>query len=164
MFAITEEAGECNDTDLDISSLTVTDQYQKDFSNSNMADIVEENEMLKSELAQLEKLLNSSSAKQHDSVKVLGHRESFTAHIVKSDENCKHYTGFTTVKRLKTVYKFLNPGNNGEHIILYNTHIYQTVKIRRPGEERGHCLHLNPIYGSIKCIPEGPPPGNLGRG
>ena len=45
IFDTTEEAGECNDTD--INSLTVTKKYQKDCSNSNMADIVEENEMLK---------------------------------------------------------------------------------------------------------------------
>ena len=62
VFDTTEEAGECNDTDIDISSLTVTEKYQKDCSNSNMADIVEKNEMLKSNLAQLEKLINSSSS------------------------------------------------------------------------------------------------------
>ena len=65
IFDTTKEAGECNDTDI---SLTVTEKYQKECSNSNMADIVEENEMLKSKLTQLEKLVNSSSAEQHDSV------------------------------------------------------------------------------------------------
>ena len=119
VFDTTEEAAECNDTDLDISRLTVTKKYQKDCSNSNMTNIVEENEMLKSKLAQLETLLSSSSAERHDSVKVQGHNESFTAHIVKSDENCKHYTGFPTVKRLKTVYEFLNPGNNGYYYYYY---------------------------------------------
>ena len=129
IFDTTEEAGECNDSD--ISSLTVTEKYRKDCSNSNMVDIVEENEMLKSKLAQLEKLVTSSSAEQHDSVKVLGHRESFTAHIVKLDENCKHYT----------VYEFLNPGNNGENIILYNSQLSQS----KDKETRVRKRALSPI-------------------
>ena len=139
IFDTTEEAGECDD--IDISSLTVTEKYQKDCSNSNMVHIVEENEMLKSKLAQLEKLVTSSSAEQHDSVKVLGHRESFNAHIVKLDENCKHYTGFPSVKRLKTVYEFLNPGNNGENIILYNSQLLQS----KDKETRVRKRALSPI-------------------
>ena len=140
IFDTTEEAGECNDTDIS-SRLTVTEKYQKDRSNSNMAYIVEENEMLKPKLVWLEKLVNSSSAEQHDSVKVLGHRESFTVHIVKLDENCTHYTGFPTVKRLKTVYGFLNPGNNGENIILYNSQLLQS----KDKETRGRKRALSPF-------------------
>ena len=33
------------------------------------------------------------------------------------------------------------------------------------GNDTDQFLHFNERYGSIKCIPEGPPPpGNLGRG
>ena len=40
--------------------------------------------------------------------------------IESSDELCNHYTGFTTQERLNIIYDFLNPGIDGENIILYD--------------------------------------------
>ena len=40
--------------------------------------------------------------------------------IESSDELCNHYTGFTTQERLNIIYHFLNPGIDGENIILYD--------------------------------------------
>ena len=43
--------------------------------------------------------------------------------IESSNAACKHYTGFPTNERLSAVYEFLNPGINGENVILYDNQV-----------------------------------------
>ena len=40
-----------------------------------------------------------------------------------SDAACNHYTGFPTNERLSAVYEFLNPGINGENVIMYDNQV-----------------------------------------
>ena len=54
--------------------------------------------------------------------------------ILSSNKTCKHYTGFSTIKRLKEVYKFLNSGENGENVIFYHN---QDMKVEELGDGRG---------------------------
>nr|XP_012562439.1 uncharacterized protein LOC105847414 [Hydra vulgaris] len=44
----------------------------------------------------------------------------FTDHVMENNENCNHYTGFPSINILKAVLEFLDPGENGRNIILYN--------------------------------------------
>ncbi|XP_065654661.1 uncharacterized protein LOC136081285 [Hydra vulgaris] len=39
---------------------------------------------------------------------------------MENDESCNHYTGFPSINILKAVLEFLDPGENGRNIILYN--------------------------------------------
>ena len=70
----------------------------------------EENKQLKLEHSELKKLLKQ----YNENTKLI--REKFIKHITDSDENCSHYTGFTSLKRLEETFKYCNPGNNGENM------------------------------------------------
>ena len=39
--------------------------------------------------------------------------------IESSNNSCNQYTGFTTHERLSSVFEFLNPGVNGENVVMY---------------------------------------------
>ena len=63
----------------------------------------------------------------------------FVEHILLSDESCNHYTGLPTVDVFKGIFKFLNPGEIGENVILYNN---QQVK---GDSQRGRPRTLSPL-------------------
>ena len=42
---------------------------------------------------------------------------------IESSDACNHYTGFPTNERLSAVYEFLNPGINGENVIMYDNQV-----------------------------------------
>ena len=45
-------------------------------------------------------------------------------HIKSTDKSCNHYTGFSTLKQLHSVFEIINAGQNGDHIHLYHTQVY----------------------------------------
>ena len=77
-------------------------------SENVISNLKNENEKLKT---QLEHALNQ---------KLASSKLPIVSQIESSDELCNHYTGFTTQERLNIIYDFLNPGIDGENIILYD--------------------------------------------
>ena len=65
---------------------------------------------------------------------ILKSEHQLVEQIKSSDETCNHYTGFKSYSRLLSVYKYLDFGDMGENLILYNNQERQSendVK-RRP--------------------------------
>lgn len=63
----------------------------------------------------------------------------FVENVLSSDASCKHYTGIPNIKVFKELLIFLNPGQNGENVILYNN---QDVK---GFSDRGRPRTLSPL-------------------
>ena len=55
------------------------------------------------------------------------------AHVLKSDESCNCYTGFSTLETFKAVLIFLDAGPTGDNVVLYN---YQEGKKADCGRKR----------------------------
>ena len=47
-------------------------------------------------------------------------KHSFVQPILSSNKSCNHYTGIPFIGILNAIYKYLDPGVNGENVILYN--------------------------------------------
>lgn len=47
-------------------------------------------------------------------------KSEFMGHVLKSDESCNYYTGFPSLKIFQDVLIFLDAGETGQNIILYN--------------------------------------------
>ena len=88
------------------------DNDYNDNNNVNNDDIIlrEENVRLKKENKRLKQQMEAT-LKQN---MVLTERLGFA---------CNHYTGFPTNERLSAVYEFLNPGINGENVIMYDNQV-----------------------------------------
>ncbi|XP_057294701.1 uncharacterized protein LOC130623245 [Hydractinia symbiolongicarpus] len=63
----------------------------------------------------------------------------FVEHVLLSDGACNHYTGLPNVKVFKGILIFLNTGDNGENVVLYNN---QQVK---GDSQRGRPRMLSPL-------------------
>ncbi|XP_057296171.1 uncharacterized protein LOC130625115 [Hydractinia symbiolongicarpus] len=63
----------------------------------------------------------------------------FVENVLSSDASCKHYTGIPNIEVFKELLIFLNPGQNGENVILYNN---QDVK---GFSDRGRPRTLSPL-------------------
>ena len=96
-------------------------------SENVISNLKNENEKLKT---QLEHALNQ---------KLASSKLPIVSQIESSDELCNHYTGFTTQERLNIIYDFLNPGIDGENIILL---IIRTNIIRVKVAEVEHFHHI----------------------
>ena len=48
-------------------------------------------------------------------------RDKFVNHVMSKDDACSHATGFHSVGRLKKFYNFLDPGENGENVLMYRS-------------------------------------------
>ncbi|XP_065675127.1 uncharacterized protein LOC136091454 [Hydra vulgaris] len=89
---------------------------------------IAEGEIVEDERNDLKKRINELDKENHilkvdleRSNEFLGVRcICFTDHIMENDESCNHYTGFPSINILKAVLEFLDPGENGRNIILYN--------------------------------------------
>lgn len=74
---------------------------------------------LESEVATLQKEVDNKAIKQQ-----------FKARILSDDEECNHNTGFPTVDRLLAYYEMLDPGENGENMLMARSQ--NKVVERRP--------------------------------
>ena len=73
-----------------------------------------ENVELKARIAVLEANIETlEKAALNETIK-----EKFKEHILSSDEECNHNTGFHSVERLKNFYDFLEPGESGENMVM----------------------------------------------
>ena len=105
-----------------------------------------ENLKLKDELNQITKSntdLKNEMSEMKKSAYGGDEDEQFVAHVVASDENCRHYTGFPSVQMLYNTYEYLDPGPNGEHVVMYNPTTNSQPK--NPGETRGRKRALAPF-------------------
>ena len=93
----------------------------KDNNNVNIDYIIlgEENEWLKKENELLKQQLEAAQ----DKVLIDRLSSGIKSEIELSDATCNHYTGFPTNERLSAVYDFLNPGINGENVIVYDNQV-----------------------------------------
>ena len=66
-------------------------------------------------------------------------QNNFFKHILSTDKTCKHYTGFPNIAMLEAVYNFMDPGEDGENIVLSNS------KNAKENEARGRKRLLCPI-------------------
>ena len=104
--------------DLDISVISKVDDCNVSVQVENeLVQLQKENEKLSEENKQLK--LENSELKEllkqyNENTKLI--REKFIKHITDSDENCSHYTGITSLKRLEETFKYCNPGNNRENM------------------------------------------------
>ena len=76
--------------------------------------------LLKNKIDALEKSLKES----HESNRLLNLKVNMrelpiTVQVKSSDSLCNHYTAFPSLARLYTVFEFIDPGVNGENVILY---------------------------------------------
>ena len=63
-----------------------------------------------------------------------------------SDKICNHCTGFPSVKILKVILKCLDPGKNGENMLLSNS------QLANEGETKGRKRALSPIISFILTL------------
>ena len=99
----------------DISEAQLIDNLEKEISSLKLM-----NEQLKLKNLELSQQLNSEEIQIISQVKL-------------NDKNCNHYTGFKTLRRLMSVFEFLDFGENGENIILYD---YQSNQETGKGKPR----------------------------
>lgn len=45
---------------------------------------------------------------------------NFSSHVLSSNIECNHYTGIPIINMLQATFIFLDPGRNGENVILSN--------------------------------------------
>ena len=56
--------------------------------------------------------------------------DNFCGYVLFSDKICNHYTGFPSVKILEAILNFLEPGKNGENMVLYNSQLVNEDETR----------------------------------
>ena len=94
---------------------------------------------LKSEISRLQSVIEELK----DENRKLKEENSFINHVLSSDEKCKHYTGFITTGMLMSTFNYLDAGENGENIIMYNPSTCHQEKVK--GEKRGRKRALKPL-------------------
>ena len=68
--------------------------------------------------------LSAANKQLTEKVKILSRKKAdhdspiFSVDVIKSDEKCKHYTGFPNYSVFVSVLNLLQPGNNGENVRL----------------------------------------------
>ena len=118
---IRDNSGSVCSIDLDISEIQNTDLNLQESSlqieleelnklHKENAELIQENKYLKLENKELKEKLHQ----YEENTKVI--REKFVNHVIENDENCAHYTGFTSVTRLKETFEYCKPGENGENM------------------------------------------------
>ena len=65
------------------------------------------------ELIQEYKEMKEKLHQYEENTKVI--REKFVNHVIENDENCAHYTGFTSLTWLKETFEYCKPGERGEN-------------------------------------------------
>ena len=94
---------------------------------------------LMSEISRLQSVIEELK----DENRKLKEENSFINHVLSSDEKCKHYTGFITTGVLMSTFNYLDTGENGENIIMYNLLLVFKRKLRvRKEEEKELLSHL----------------------
>ena len=73
-------------------------------------------------------------------------QNNFFKHILSTDKTCKHYTGFPNIAMLEAVYNFMDPGEDGENIVLSNS------KNAKENEARGRKRLLRPMESFILTL------------
>ena len=68
------------------------------------------------------------------------------SNILSTDKICKHYTGFPNIAMLEAVYNFMDPGEDGENIVLSNS------KNAKENEARGRKRLLRPMESFILTL------------
>ena len=107
------EPGDIIYEECDISEAQLIDNLEKEISSLKLM-----NEQLKFKNLELSQQLNSEEIQIISQVKL-------------NDKNCNHYTGFKTLRRLMSVFEFLDFGENGENI-LYDYQSNQETGKGRP--------------------------------
>ena len=78
-----------------------------------------ENETLKIELVKVRSEL--AALKQNIKNTECDTSKSFDQYVLQNDKLCNHYTGFPTNIILQAVFEYLDPGESGENVVLYNS-------------------------------------------
>ena len=71
---------------------------------------------------------------------------TFIEHVMKNDKNINHYTAFPSRVILDSLFEYLNPGENGENILLYNS------QSANENETRGRKRMLTPLHSFILTL------------
>ena len=88
---------------------------------------------LESKIAELEKSLQESQGREKDVlIKINSAELPIVGQVLSSDDMCNHYTGFPSISRLKSVFEFLDTGDNGENVILYQNQGNKETGVGRP--------------------------------
>ena len=93
---------------------------------------------LRSELAAMKLALAEEKTKNDNS--------DFVEHVMKNERNINHYTGFPSKVVFDALFSYLNPGENGENILLYNS------QSANENETRGRKRMLTPLHSFILTL------------
>ena len=104
-------------------------------------DSEKEKERLKEELFNLKTKLQEME-QENEKLK----NDNFCDYVLSSDKICNHYTGFPSVKILEAILNFLDPGKNGENMVLYNS------QLANEDETRGRKRALSPMISFILTL------------
>ena len=97
----------------------MTSSKMKESINNPLEAFDIENETLKIELVKVRSEL--AALKQNIKNTECDTSKSFDQYVLQNDKLCNHYTGFPTNIILQAVYEYLDPGESGEKVVLYNS-------------------------------------------
>ena len=83
------------------------------------------------------KQLQNENKKIKETIPIEGNK--FVEHVLSCDKELKHYTGFPNRKTFDAVFIYLDPGENGENFILFNS------KHSKENENRGRNRIMLPL-------------------
>ena len=106
------------DDPVDLMDLTTDAPETVAHLTGRIQELEKENITLRKENAALKSALDSSL------------RDQFTKHVLSDDDACAHATGFHSVQRLKEFFDFVNPGKQGNDMLMARSQV--KVGSRRP--------------------------------
>ena len=96
-----------------------------------------EKETLKNELVKVRSEL--AALKQNIKNTECDNSKNFDQYVLQNDN---HYTGFPTNIILQAVFEYLDPGESGENVVLYNSQKAKKMKLEVGDECSQQCNHL----------------------
>ena len=90
-------------------------------------------EDLQKKVAELEKSLKESEERERKlSMKLNSIELPIIEQVLSDNDTCNHYTGFPSIPRMRTLFDFMDAGENGENVILYQNQGKKETGVGRP--------------------------------
>ena len=90
-------------------------------------------EALQKKVAELEKSLEESQDRERKLAMKLNSTElPIIEQILSYNDTCNHYTGFPSIPRMQSLFDFMDAGENGENVILYQNQGKKETGVGRP--------------------------------
>ena len=112
---------------IDVDTVIYEDIHTTNCDEMTVGDYKNEIVHLKARIVELETEIDCLKKEKATTTTV---KDKFKSRIMSNDDECTHATGFHSVGRLNEFYKFLDPGENGEKVLM--TRSKDKVCMRRP--------------------------------